>query len=220
VASVLQNPNHLPYQEPYFAFAITDITTNTQLLFEFGTPLAQTFSAHYTTETISMVIYQYTPWLYFDVLLPPITVGDRIQLDFIATGCCPGGHFSELYVDNVGQVPQELVAYGRTVASVKIGAPLFYHLFVETPVQVSTEVTVTLDLPGTSVVSVVFPGWVCSSTASQLTCTISGLSAGSYNVGVVEIVSPALATLLTPSVCVSAGQPLCSPIYPKTVVHS
>jgi len=185
-------------------------------LFEFGSPTTQTFQAHYSSVTIGDVI-QYTPWFYFDFLIPVIDEGDSMTINFIATGCSLSAHWSELYVDNVGQPPEELVAYGRTVSSIKTGAPLSYQIFIQSPVAHPSIVNLTLDLPSTTFVSANFPaGWTCSHTATLLTCSVSSLSANTYETAVVTVIAPAPKTL-APSVCITTSN-LCSPIYPKTVV--
>jgi len=219
MASVLQNPAHTPTQQPYFVVYIVDVTKSATVLFEFGSPSSQTFAAHYSSVTIAGTVIQYTPWFYFDFLVPNVKAGDQVQMNFIATGCSPSAHWSELYVDNVGQPPTETVVYARTVPSIKTGAPLSYQIYVDSPVVLSGTVTLTLDLPGTSVVSVVFLGWVCSSTSTLMTCTTNGIAANSYQTGVVTVIAPAAGTTLAPSVCLITKN-LCSPIYPKTTVTS
>ncbi len=102
LAPVLQNPGHVPTQQPYFFVQVRNVTTNTVLFTDFN--FSNQPGVPWLVQGSGGSAVAYTNWQIYDVapgngLLPP---GDEVEVEVFAGGCSLGGHWGEVYVDGFG----------------------------------------------------------------------------------------------------------------------
>ncbi len=195
VAPVLQNPAHAADQQPYYFVQLTDLTTGALLYSDFnlsGNPGVPWHKVNAGTATE----IDYTDWQLVDISPTGnnLAMGDRVELDVIASGCSPGGHFGEIYVDGAGgAVLPGLFVFGTAAAQANACSDLTYTLSYENGAATAAAgVTVVFNTPpDTTFVSLDAPGLACTTPAAgaagAVTCTIGTLAAGaagSFNVTV------------------------------------
>ena len=185
VAPVLQNPAHVASQQPYYMVQLTDVTTGALLYSDFNLSGAagipwKTINGGAATEI------DYTDWQLVDISPTgsSLAMGDKVELQIIAGGCSPGGHFGEIYVDGVGATLPGLFVSGTGPAQANACSNITYNLTYEngaaTP---AAGVVVTFNTPpGTTFVSDSAPGLTCAApavgAAGAVTCTVGNLAAG------------------------------------------
>lgn len=97
IAPVLENPGHLPNQQPYFFVEVRNLTKG-------GAQLFQTFNFSNQSGVPWQTVggYQYTNWQAIDIAPGPgvLDVGDQVSVVIVASGCGPSGHEGHVYVDS------------------------------------------------------------------------------------------------------------------------
>jgi hypothetical protein len=111
VAAVMENPDHKPAEQPFYAVQINNLTTgrtgSNPLYFQWsyaaqpGVPWKIIPSKG--TNSGSNGTYNYIDWQSYDFAPGNslISEGDEIQLIVLAAGCSLGGHDGHVYLDNV-----------------------------------------------------------------------------------------------------------------------
>ncbi|HAT7074258.1 TPA: DUF11 domain-containing protein [Legionella pneumophila] len=196
---VMENPPHAPYQQPFYAIQLNNITTGrtgaNPLFFQWnyagqpGVPWNILTAAG--TNSGSNTSYQFLIFQEFDIAPGNafIHVGDLIELVALASGCTQNGHEGHLYLDVAGtRIPSSLLwvtAAGPISASP--GQNITYtYTYTNTGTTDVNNVQVLPNLPlqqtgsaSTTFVSVTNPttGGTCSGTG-PVTCNIGTLQPG------------------------------------------
>jgi uncharacterized repeat protein (TIGR01451 family) len=180
-APVLQNPAHTPSQQPYYFIQVTDITQNVIAYSQFGFGGQPGIPWQSINSGLSTEI-DYTDWQLVDVPGNSSTglfaMGDQVQIMVMASGCEPGGHFGEIYVDGVGTAPPGIFINGSAPASVSGPQNITYDMVVRNnSAAPETGVVVSFTTPpSTTFQSLIQPlGFVCTplavGQAGTVTCT-------------------------------------------------
>jgi len=128
-APVMQVDVHPSNQESYGFIQLVNVTQGSLVLFtqffwvnEPGIP--------FKTASVGTSQYAYTDWQLVDIApgSPGINLGDILKLQFIASGCQPGGHWAEMYVDGVGATIPGISLEGTAPVGVVSGSTLTYNL--------------------------------------------------------------------------------------------
>jgi len=136
VAPVLEDPGHPANEQPYFFIQVTNLTQANAVLYsnfnfsnQAGVPWLTCTSAN-CTGVPAGTTYRYTNWQLVDVApgTPAINMGDQVELQLIASGCSPGGHEGELYVDGLGATIPGLFISGTGPAQANAGTDITYDL--------------------------------------------------------------------------------------------
>ncbi|MBR0346530.1 MAG: Ig-like domain repeat protein [Rudaea sp.] len=100
IAPVLENPAHLPTQQPYTFVDITNLTTGKPLYRMFYGP--DTAPNYWKTLNVGGTSYGYLNWEPIDIApgTPALNLGDQIKVTIVAAGCSLGSHVGEVYVDS------------------------------------------------------------------------------------------------------------------------
>ncbi len=180
LAPVLENPNHLNYQQPYFYIDITNTTTGKTLFssFNFSNQPGVPFKVAAANAGV-----QYTDWQLFDLAPGPtaIAIGDSLRATVIATGCSLGGHYGSLYVDGFGTFVPGLTVVGSGPQAANANTDITYTFVSKNGSTTNADnVIVTEVLPaGTTFVSV--KGATCTTPAvgmaGTVTCNLGSLPA-------------------------------------------
>lgn len=96
-APVLDDPSHLPQEQPYFYVSVKNLATNTVLFEQFaysGQP-----GVNYLNGSGS---WKYLEFQDVDAVLPISAIGSQIELRVVAAKCSLGGHGGYVYVDGFG----------------------------------------------------------------------------------------------------------------------
>jgi hypothetical protein len=186
VAPVLQNPAHAAAQQPYYFIQLTNLTQGNTILYQdfnlsgaAGIPW-KTINGGTTNEI------DYTDWQLVDIApgAAKLAQGDQVMLEVIASGCSPGGHFGEIYVDGVGSTLPGLFVSGTGPTQANACSNITYTLKYENgDVVPATGVSVTFNTPpNTTFQSVAAPGLACTTpavgVAGAVVCTVGNLAAG------------------------------------------
>jgi hypothetical protein len=128
-APVLENPGHALALQPYYFIQLTNLTQNTILYRDFNLS-AQPGVPWKTVNGGTAQEVDYTDWALVDIAPGPtkLAMGDMVKLDVIASGCAPGGHFGEVYVDGVGSTVPGLFVSGTGPAQANAGSNITYTL--------------------------------------------------------------------------------------------
>lgn len=179
LAPVLENPNHLNYQQPYFYIEIANTTTNKILFssFNFSNQPGVPFKNASANAGV-----QYTDWQLFDLAPGPtgIAIGDQLRATVIATGCSLGGHYGQLYVDGFGTFIPGLTVVASGPQSANADTDITYTFTSKNGSTTAADnVVVTEVLPaGTTFVSV--KGATCTTPsvgmAGTVTCNLGTLA--------------------------------------------
>jgi uncharacterized repeat protein (TIGR01451 family) len=198
VAPVLQNPAHMANQQPYYLVQLIDLTQGNALLYsDFN--LSGAPGIPWKTIASPSGEIDYTDWQLVDISPTngSLAMGDMVELQIVAAGCSPGGHFGEIYVDGVGSTVPGLFVSGTGPAQVNPCGNITYTLTYEnggtTP---AAGVQVIFNTPPqTTFVSDTAPaGVVCSGliplATGALTCNVAAPLAagasGSFQITVAE----------------------------------
>ena len=112
VAPVLQNPGHLPPQQPYAFVEVVNQTRGTQLFHAFYSP-DQVNLPWQSVNPNTPNAYVYLPWQMIDASADSsaLQIGDMVEVRVIASGCgvgsvqSPGAHEGHIYVDSSPMTP-------------------------------------------------------------------------------------------------------------------
>ena len=128
-APVLQNPAHPANEQPYYFVQVTNVTKNTILYTDFNLS-AQAGVPWKKVNPGAGNEIDYVDWSLVDVVFGPLAsvTGDSVKLEVIASGCQPGGHFGELYVDGVGPIVPGLFVSGTGPAQANAGTNISYAM--------------------------------------------------------------------------------------------
>lgn len=129
IAPVLQNPAHPAAEQPYYFVQVTNVTQGTILYTDFNLS-AQAGVPWKTVNGGTANEIDYIDWALVDVSpgAAKLAMGDKVTLELIASGCSPGGHFGELYVDGVGATVPGLFVKGTAPAQANAGSNLTYSM--------------------------------------------------------------------------------------------
>jgi hypothetical protein len=187
VAPVLENPHHMPSQQPYYFVQLSDDTQNTILYEDFGAldDPDIPWQSVITNETE----YDYTDWQLIDVAPggTNLAMGDQITLTAIASGCSLGAHMGQMYMDGIqgatniipgifvtgaaapAAIPGDNLAYTLTYRNGSASAETGVVLCFDTPQDTTFQ---SLNAPGLAAVPplVGMPGTVI--------CTLTNLDSG------------------------------------------
>jgi hypothetical protein len=206
VAPVLQNPAHVPAQQPYYLVQLTNVTKSNTLLYSDFNLSGTAGIPWQKINPGAMNEIDYTDWQLVDIApgTAKLAKGDTVTLEIIAGGCQPGGHFGEIYVDGVGTILAGLFVSGTGPVQANAGTDITYKLTYEnadaTP---QAGVVVTFNTPPqTKFKSITAPGLTCTTPTAGNTgaviCTVGALVAkgtGSFQVTVT--IDPAATGVVT-----------------------
>lgn len=99
-APVLDDPSHLPEEQPYFYVVVRNVADNSVLFEQFaysGQP-----GVTFLQGTGN---WKYLPFQNVDAVLPLSAVGQQISLTVIGADCSLSGHAGYVYVDGFGSAP-------------------------------------------------------------------------------------------------------------------
>ncbi len=178
VAPVLEDPGHLPNQQPYFFVQLVNTTQGNAVLYE-NYNFSNESGVPWKTVMAGGNTYRYTDWQLIDVApgSPAINVNDSVTLTIIGAGCSLGGHFGEVYVDGVGEGIQGLYVSGSAPAQANPGTAITYTLtYANGSGSAETGVLLTFHTPpNTTFASYTTPaGGVCAQAGGTVTCTFAG----------------------------------------------
>jgi len=177
LAPALQAAGHAQEQQPYFFVILRNLTAPRagDLWSDFnfsnqpGTP--------WKTQGTGATAILFTDWQVFDIAPGNIAlqVGDTLELEIYASGCQPGGHWGEVYVDGFGSTFPGLSVKKSAPASINLDSDLTYTFVVENNTgAVATNVTADEVLPAdTTYVSTNAPGGVCTNPSVGATGTVT-----------------------------------------------
>jgi hypothetical protein len=186
-APVLQNPAHPADEQPYYFVELTDLTKNTILYTDFNLS-AQAGVPWKTVNGGTANEIDYVDWSLVDISpgSSALAMGDMVELQIIASGCSPGGHFGEIYVDGLGSTIPGLFLSGTGPAQANAGTNITYDLTYKNG-SAAAETGVVIDFttpPNTTLQGVVPPAGVTCvgpgvGAPGTVVCTLAGaLAAG------------------------------------------
>ncbi|HWZ50446.1 MAG TPA: hypothetical protein VNW54_03180 [Granulicella sp.] len=190
LAPVLQNPLHTETQQPYYFVQVTDLSQNRVVYSQFGVS-GQPGVPWKSISTASPTEIDYTDWQLIDVpgnlTNGQLMFGDQLQVLVLASGCQPGGHFGEVYVDGVGMAPPGIFINGSAPATTSATQPLTYSMVYRNSSAITeTGVTVNFTTPPNTTFQSIVPGagLVCATppvgASGTVSCTVvNPMSAGS-----------------------------------------
>lgn len=173
-AVVLQDPNHLPEEQPRFRARVIDVGTGANLdCVNFDFTASSSLPGFKPSNVNPQVLYK--DWTPITLDLTPYA-GHTIRLEFVTNDCTKGGHFGYAYVDVAafcnGAIIGSTVCQGETTATLK--APFGfaeYHWYSDNTytTELSNEISLFLDpapLVGSvyPVVVVPYDGFGCRDT--------------------------------------------------------
>ena len=198
IAPVLQNPAHPLAEQPYYFVQLTNVTQNTIIYTDFNLS-AQPGVPWKTVNGGTAAEIDYVDWSLVDIApgSPKLNMGDQVTLEVMASGCQPGAHFGEVYVDgNTGgaSVPGIFVS-GTGPAQANPGTNITYNITYKNG-SAAAETGVVIDFttpPGTTYQSITRPtGATCTTPAvgalGTIVCTfaaaIAAGAAGTFTITV------------------------------------
>jgi hypothetical protein len=229
VAPLIQYPDHPINQNPYCFIQLVNVTRGNIVLYSdfYANTTANIPWKKLNGGTASEI--DYTDWQLVDIAPTPVGIGmgDTVMLTIIASGCQPGAHWGEMYVDGLGPVPPGIFITGA--ASLGAGSNGTYTFsYRNAGPAAESGVVITFPTPTNSTFQSIIPppGAVCTfppvGSAGVVTATFGGPvpagASGSFTV-TVNFNSVALgATIVTRNYQISSTQetPLLGP--PITVV--
>jgi uncharacterized repeat protein (TIGR01451 family)/uncharacterized protein (TIGR03382 family) len=170
LAPVLQNPGHTASQQPYIYITLRNVTRDAELWSTFN------FANQPGVPWKTLSGIQYTDWQSIDVAPgdAKLAVGDTVELEVIAAGCQPGGHWGHVYVDGFGAFLPGLSIAASAPQSANAGSDLTYTYLVKNSGQGavgSTTVTIALPEQTTFVSLDTPPGVSCTHDSASRTVT-------------------------------------------------
>jgi uncharacterized repeat protein (TIGR01451 family) len=180
VAPVLENPNHVAAEQPYYFVQLTNLTRNNIMYVDYNA------SAQPGVPWKISNGYYYTDWQLVDIApgSAQLAIGDQVKLEVIAAGCSPGGHFGEVYVDGIGATIPGLFVTATGPTAANAGSNITYTLTYQNGGTTAVAgTTVAFNTPSsTTYQSISAPGLTCSTpvvgTGGLVTCTVGSLAAG------------------------------------------
>ena len=181
-APVLQNPAHTAAEQPYYFIQLTNTTQGTILYTDFNRS-AQPGVPWKTMNGGTPQEIDDPDWTLVDIApgTPAINDGDSLELEFIAGGCRPNGHFGELYVDGLGVTIPGLNVSGTAPAQANADTDLTYTLtYTNGSANPATGVVITFTTPPNTTYQAITPpaGATCTTPAvggtGTITCTLAG----------------------------------------------
>ena len=147
VAPVIQYPDHPANQNPYCFIQLVDVTKGNSVLYS---DFLESATAGIPWKKINPGIaseIDYTDWQLVDIAPGAgISFGDTVTLTIIGSGCQPGGHWGEMYVDGIGAEPPGIFVTGT--ASLGTGNTCTYTLNYENAGTVAESgVVITFNTP-------------------------------------------------------------------------
>jgi uncharacterized repeat protein (TIGR01451 family) len=183
LAPVLQDPGHLPNQQPYFFIQLTNITKGNAVVYsdfnfanQTGVPWKQNAAG----------TVKYTDWALVDIAPGSAQMGpgDQVMLEIIGAGCSLGGHWGQVYVDGIGPSVPGLFVSATGPAQANQNTDITYTLNYKNGGSTAAG-GVFVDFntpPNTTFTSFSAPGLTCTAPAMGATglvhCTIGTLPAG------------------------------------------
>ncbi|PTL81496.1 OmpA family protein [Vitiosangium sp. GDMCC 1.1324] len=171
LAPVLQNPSHTASEQPYIYITLRNVTRDVVLWNTFN--FANQPGVPWKTTAGNI---QYTDWQAIDVAPgdAKLAVGDTVELEVIAAGCSPGGHWGHVYVDGFGSFLPGLSIAASAPKSANADSDLTYTYLVKNSGESAVGNTkVTIVLPDhTQFVSLnTPPGVTCTHDSATRTVT-------------------------------------------------
>ncbi|MDB6019680.1 MAG: hypothetical protein JWR19_4169 [Pedosphaera sp.] len=197
VAPVLQNPNHVFSQQPYYFIQVVNITQQTVLYQDLGVSGEQgvpwkSINGGSPTEI------DYTDWQLVDIAPgnAQMALGDQVTLKIIASGCSLGAHYGQVYVDGVGATVPGISVEGTAPASA--ASNITYTLSCKNGAASSeTGVVILFNTPSnTTFQAVNAPGMVnltpAVGAAGAVACTFPGslLAGASSSISITVNINP------------------------------
>jgi uncharacterized repeat protein (TIGR01451 family) len=182
IAPVLENPlsSHTDATRPYYFVQLRNVTTNTVLFREYNA----SSDTGIPWKTVGDRVY--TNWALKDIS-PTSTqaaLGDEVELEILAAGCQPGGHWGRVYVDGVGAKIPGLAVKASAASKANANSFLPYDLvFNNGGTGAAGNVVVEFTPPTkTTFSSLSAPGALCTQPAvgatTKITCTYGLLEPG------------------------------------------
>ncbi|MDB6065879.1 MAG: hypothetical protein JWR26_2087 [Pedosphaera sp.] len=179
VAPVLQNPNHVFSQQPYYFIQVFNITQNTVLYQDLGVSGEQGVPWKSINGGSSTEI-DYMDWQLVDIApgSAQMAFGDQVTLKIIASGCSLGSHYGQVYVDGVGATIPGISVEGTAPASA--ASNITYTLSCKNGAASSeTGVVIIFNTPSNTTFQAVNSPSTVNSTpavgaAGAVTCTFPG----------------------------------------------
>lgn len=171
-AAAMEDPGHIPAEQPYFFVLVKNVTQ--------GTTLYEKMS--YANEPGVPWVDQGNGWVWLDWTLVDIdggdgsiALGDTLSLEVIAAACALGGHGGYAYVDEFGAfIPGPTIdASGPAYAAPGTDIVYTYNYFNGAAADVPS--TVTINEP-TGLDFTTAPG--CTVNASDVVCDLGTVTAG------------------------------------------
>jgi len=180
-APVMQNGSHTETQQPYYFIQVTDVTQNVIAYSQFGL-IGQPGVPWQSITNATLGVLEYTDWQLVDVPGNSNTglfaAGDQVLIEVLASGCQPGGHYGELYVDGIGVAPPGIFISGSAPAGVSVVNTIAYDMvFRNNSAAAESGVVVNFTTPPNTTFQNFLPpaGYVCTTPAvgqaGTLTCT-------------------------------------------------
>ncbi|MBL0209313.1 MAG: DUF11 domain-containing protein [Holophagaceae bacterium] len=127
-APVLQNPvGHGANQQPYFYIGVKDVSKANVSLYD-NLNFSNQPGSPWKSVVIGGQAVVYTDWQVKDIALDPaVYLNDIIEIEFLAAGCSPTGHWGKLYVDGCSAViPGLWVSVVADRTTVPVGGTIRY----------------------------------------------------------------------------------------------
>jgi uncharacterized repeat protein (TIGR01451 family) len=178
IAPVLQNPSHIPSNQPYFYLGIKNVTKGNALLYQ-----TLNFSNQPGVPWQSNGSIQYTAWQVVDIApgAGQLDVGDSVELEVIGADCSQGGHWGYVYVDSAttGGLPGLSVTKTANKTLTFPGDTLVYTFrYRNGGTAGATNVVVKETVPALTTFSAVSDTTNCTQAAGVVTCNFGSLAAG------------------------------------------
>jgi hypothetical protein len=187
MAPVLENPHHMPWQQPYYFIQLSDDTQNTILYEDCGA--LDDPNIPWQTMYANASEYDFTDWQLMDVAPggANIAMGDQLTLMVIASGCALGGHMGELYLDGIDGATNSIPGIfmeGAAPSATMAGGNLTYTLVYRNGSAAAEDgVVLCFNTPAnTTFQSLNAPGLEAAAPEAGMPgtvlCTLSNLDAG------------------------------------------
>ena len=180
-AAVLQNPDHNPWEQPYFYIQVNDLTKGTNLYTNFN------FAGQPGVPWLTANSNQYTDWGLVDVAPGAnASMGDQVQLIIFASGCSRGKHWGRVYVDAVQTGIPGLFVSGTGPTTAVAGQDITYTLTYQNggSTTVNGAKVGFVTPPNTTFASMSGTGATCTGLSDTGTgeedCTLGTLAAGAH----------------------------------------
>ncbi|AKV00541.1 hypothetical protein AKJ09_07204 [Labilithrix luteola] len=192
LAPVLEDPKHDDDKQPYFFVQLTNVTQGNILYqdYNFASQPGVPWKQIVTGTAPNTNTYKYTDWALVDIApgSAKLAPGDQVELEIIASGCQPGGHWGQVYVDGMSDgggssIPGLFVA-ATGPAAANENTDITYTLNYKNAGASTTNGTIVEfnTPPNTTFTSLNAPGLTCVTPAAGATgsvkCTVGALAVG------------------------------------------